>query len=270
MTTPKTTIRALSTTSISFGLVNVPVKLYKTVDSHDIAFHQYHGGCGGGIALERKCKECAQDVAFADIVKGIEHEGQLVTVTSDELRELQEEVNAVEVVQFVDESEIDPVSYEMSYYAAPSAPAALEGYALLRQVLADSGRAALVRFALRDKLHLGFLRVSGNVLVIHTIAWPDEVRQPAFPVLDKEVVLKPQMVEMATALVDAMTGTFNPDEWVDTYTNGVADLIAAKAAGQPQIVAPVKESVNVDDLLAALEASIANKKAGKASTEKAA
>lgn len=108
--------------------------------------------------MERSCKECGEAVAFADIVKGIDHEGQLVIVNADELRALQDEQPAIEVVQFIDESEIDPVSYELSYYLEPLATA-VEGYALLRHVLADSGRAALVEFALRDKLHLGVLRV---------------------------------------------------------------------------------------------------------------
>lgn len=256
--TTTTTQKAISSTSIAFGLVNVPGKLYKATESHDISFHQHHGGCGGAVGQKRVCKACEQEVPYADIVKGIEHDGQLVIVAADELKALQDEQPAIEVTQFINESEIDPVSYESAYYFAPL-PAAVEGYALLRQVLVDSGRAALVKFALRDKLHLGVLRVSGKVLVIHTISWPDEVRQPAFPVLDVDIALKPKMLEMATALVDAMTAPFVASEWVDTYTDRVGELIAAKAAGGEITAAPAKDESDVDDLLAALEASIAKK-----------
>lgn len=251
-----TTNRAIKTTSISFGLVNVPVKLHKATDSHDISFHQHHAGCGGNVGIERKCKACEQPVPYADIVKGIEHEGTLVIVAPEELKALQDEVPAVEVVQFIDAGEIDPLTYEQSYYVEPQ-KAAMEGYALLRTVLVNTGRAGLVKFALRDRLHLGVLRVAGDVLVIHTIAWPDEVRTPAFSPLD--VNLKPQMVEMATALVDAMTAPFVASEWTDTYTDRVADLIAAKANGESIAPAPAKDDTDVDDLLKALEASIAKK-----------
>ena len=253
-----TTNRAIKTTSISFGLVNVPVKLHKATESHDISFHQHHEGCGGNVGIQRVCKACEQEVPYANIVKGIDHDGNLVIVAPEELKALQDEQPTVEVVQFINAADIDPLTYEQSYYVEPQ-KTALEGYALLREVLTSTGRAGLVKFALRDRLHLGVLRVAGNVLVIHTIAWPDEVRTPAFAGLDKPVALKPQMVEMATALVDAMTAPFVAAEWTDTYTDRVAELIAAKANGDTIAPAPVKDESDVEDLLKALEASIAKK-----------
>ena len=255
-----TTSKAIKVTSITCSLVNVPVKLHKATDSHDISFHQHHGGCGGAVGQKRVCKACEQEVPYADIVKGIEHDDSLVIIAPEELKALQDEVPAVEVVQFIDAGEIDPLTYEQSYYVEPQ-KAAMEGYALLRTVLVNTGRAGLVKFALRDRLHLGVLRVAGEVLVIHTIAWPDEVRTPAFSPLD--VNLKPQMVEMATALVDAMTAPFVASEWTDTYTDRVADLIAAKANGDTIVPAPAKDEDDVEDLLKALEASIAKKKSKK-------
>lgn len=257
-------MRAMKTTAISCGMLNVPVKLYKAVDNHDIAFKQHHAGCGGGIAMERKCRECAEPVAYADIVKGIDHGGTLVIVSADELRDLEDEApDAVEVEQFVGADEIDPLTYEDSYYLEPG-KAAAEGYALLRQALAETGKHGLVRFAMRGKLHLGVLRVSGDLLVIHTIAWPDEVRKPSFPALDKPVALKPAVVEMAKQLVEAMTEPFEPAAWRDTYTDRLGEFIAAKADGGEFISAkPEPEDETIKDLLAALEASVAKRKAAK-------
>lgn len=251
-----TTSKAIKVTSITCSLVNVPVKLHKATDSHDISFHQHHNGCGGAVGIKRFCKACEQEVPYADIVKGIDQDGSLVIVAADELKALQDEAPAIEVTQFVNAADLDAVAYEQSYYAEPG-KGADEGYALLREVLVKTGRVGLVKFALRDRLHMGVLRVAGDYLVIHTVAWPDEVRTPHFTV--KDVALKPQMVEMATSLVDAMTAPFVAAEWVDTYTDRVAELIAAKANGDSIAPAPAKDEADVEDLLKALEASIAKK-----------
>ena len=259
-------MRSVKNTSISFGLVNVPGKLYKAVESHDVAFHQHHVGCGGSIKMERYCEACeAKPVPFSDIVKGVEKDDNTVLVTADEIKSLEGEVSpTIEVVQFVEASEIDAVAYETAYYFAPE-KTSVEGYSLLRTVLADSGKVGLVQFALRGRLSLGVLRVSGDVLVIHTIAWPDEVRTPEFALLDKKVELKPALIAAATALVDSMTGTFKPEDFVDTYTNRVNEFITARAEGGEFVpAAKADDNEDVADLLAALEASVANKKAAKA------
>lgn len=258
-------MRALKSTTISFGLVSVPVKLYKSVDSHDVSFKQHHMGCGGSIKMERYCEGCDEKpVAFADVVKGIDHDGTLVLVTADEMKSLESEAPpAIEVVQFVEAGEIDPLTYEAAYYAAPD-KASLEGYALLRTVLAESGRVGVVRFSLRAGRHsLGVLRASGDLLIVHTVAWPDEVREPAFPILDQKVELKPAVLDMARKLVESMTGSFKAEEFVDTYTDRVREFIAARAAGGEFIPVQAEATEDVSDLLAALEASVAKKKKAK-------
>lgn len=256
-------MRAIKKTSLSFGLVNVPVGMYKATESHDVAFKQHHGGCGGGIGMVRVCKECEQEVAWADIVKGIDMDGTLVIVEPEELKSLEgEQVPAVEVLQFIDADEIDPISYESPYYLAPD-KTSLEGYALIRQVLAESKKSGLVKFALRGRESLGLLRVSGNLLVIHTLAWPDEIREPDFAILNKPVKLKPKMLEMAHALVNAMSEPFVAEDHVDAYTGRVQEFLQAKAAGEPFEPHPAGAEPVVDDLLAALEATIAKRK-GKA------
>jgi DNA end-binding protein Ku len=260
-----TTMRSIKNTSVSFGLVNVPGKLYKAVDSHDVAFHQHHAGCGGSIKMERYCAGCeAKGIDFADIVKGVEKDDKTVLVTADEIKSLEGEVSpSIEVVQFVESSEIDAVAYETAYYFAPDKTSG-KGYALLRAALTKTGKVGLVQFALRGRLSLGVLRVSGDVLVIHTIAWPDEVREPAFPMFDKGVVLEPALVDAATALVDSMTGTFKPEDFVDTYTGRVNEFITARAEGGVFVpAAKADDNEDVADLLAALTASVAKKKATK-------
>jgi DNA end-binding protein Ku len=258
-------MKALSSTAISFGLVNVPVKVYKAVDSHDVSFKLHHAECGGSIGMVRFCKGCeAQDVAWADLSKGIEYDGLPVIVSPDEIKALEgEKPPAIEVVQFIDAGEIDPLSYESPYYLAPD-KVSLEGYSLIRDVLAEQGRVALVRFALRSRVSMGILRPVGKLLVLQSLAWEDEVREPAFPILDKPVAVRPKLMEMARVLVDSMTGEYEPSEWVDVYTARVKEFVAAKAGDGEFVPAAPAVEEGVDDLIAALEASLAKKKKAKA------
>jgi DNA end-binding protein Ku len=254
-------MRSVSNTSLSFGLVNVPVKLYKATESHDIKFKQIHAGCGGGISLVRTCKDCSEEVAWADLAKGIDHDGELVIVEPEEIKALEGEKSpCVEVIQFMDADEVDPISYESPYYLAPD-KTGVEGYALMRQALSESGKVGLVKFSLRGgRESLGVLRVSGSLMVIHTIVWPDEIREPDFAILAKPVKLKPKALEMARALISSMSEPFVPEDHVDVYTGRVEEFIAAKAAGEEFEAHPAGPEPAIDDLLAALEATIAKKK----------
>jgi len=256
-------MRAMRTTSISFGLVNVPVKMYKAVDSHDVSFHQYHKDCMGSIGYFKACKECGENTDTDSIVRGIESGGSIVTVDEDELAGLEVRTGPeISVSQFINADEVDPIALEGHYYLAPQTAAAVEGYSLLRQVMQDTGRVAVVRFVMRrtggvGKSHLGILRPYGNVLAIHTMSYADEIRQPAFPVLDKTVELKPALIEMAHTLVDAMTAPFNAAEYSDDYTDNLNELIAAKSNGETIVICTKETSSDVSDLLAQLEASTA-------------
>lgn len=262
-------MRAVKRSSLAFGLVNIPVRLYKATETHDIGFHQYHGGpsgCLGGIGQKRVCKSCLADVDYGDIVKGIEHNDKLVFITPDELKSLDDEQGSqIDVLQFVQQDEIDPILWEQPYFVEPDGSA--EGYALLRRVLAESDRVAVVRFALRTKTHLGILRVFGNVLTIHTMMWGDEVRNAGeLNIPDVAIPLKPQAVKMAHQLVESMLGVFNPDEYRDSYTERLGDLIEAKAADAEFVTTPHQldaDEDEVSDLMAQLEASIKRHPAGK-------
>lgn len=256
-------MRATKTTSISFGLVNVPVKMYKAVDSHDVSFHQYHRDCMGSVGYVKACKDCGETLDTHSIVRGVEHGDTTITVSEDELASIEVQAGPeIEVVQFIDATEVDPIALEGHYYLAPDRTS-VEGYALLRRVMVDTGRVAVVKFVMRrtgsvGKSHLGLLRPYGdNLLAVHTMSYPDEIRQPAFPVLDRAVELKPQLVEMARTLVDAMTGPFVAADYTDTFTDKLNELIEAKANGETIVTANGEELVptDVSDLLAKLEAS---------------
>lgn len=258
-------MRAYRKTSIACGLFSVPVGIYKAVDSHDVAFKQHHAGCGGSIKMERYCEGCGtKPVDFGDVVKGIDHDGTLVLIAPDELKALEAEaIPALEVIQFVPADEIDPLTYEAAYYTAPD-KVSVKGYTVLRKKLAEKGLVALVEFSFTaGRRSLGVIRPSGNMLVLHIVAWPDEVREPAFPILDQEVEVEPAVLDMAGKLVDSMTGSFKPEEFTDTYTAKVKEFIAARAEGGEYIPSPAEREPVVDDLLAALEASIAKKKKAK-------
>lgn len=264
-------MRATKVCSLGFGLVSVPVKVYKATESHDIGMHRHHKDCNGAVGQRLYCKECGELVEFGDIISGVEHDGQLVILTPEEKAGVEGEVGKdIEVLQFVDADEVDPILYEQPYYLEPDGK--VDGYALLRQVLVESNRVGIVQFVMRTRSTLGVLRVLGNVLVIETMRWIDEVRNAnELKGMEQEVKLDPKALTMAHALVESMASEFNPAEFKDLYTERLGELIAAKA-GESEFITKPKELDEpvVDDLIAALEASVARHPAGKARGKKAA
>ena len=245
------------TGSVSFGLVSIPVKAYKATDSHDVTFYQLHDEDGGRIKYAKVCADCGEVVDAAHIAKGTKFGDTDVVVTADELASLQDEQpKTIEVLQFIDQDEIDPLQFESSYYLAPGGP--LNGYALLREAMEDMGRVALARVTLRTRTSLALLRITnGNVLTMHTLSWSDEVRTPAFADLNKPFEVKPQELQVAKMLVESMSGSFKPEDFSDTYNDRVLELLEAKAGGSaftPVKAAPVTEDVT--DLMAMLTASV--------------
>jgi DNA end-binding protein Ku len=263
-------MRSINNTSINFGLVNVAVKVYAATENHDVKFHQRHGGqagCRGLLGRQNVCKDCGQVVEFGDIVKGFDVDGATVILTGDELAAVENEAGkALEVVQFVHAEEVDPMLLQAPYYLEPSA-ASLSGYALLREVLTETDRVGMVRYTHRGRTHLAVLRCAGAVLVLHNIAWPDELRAPEFAILTRKVTLEPKAVKMATQLVESMMATFDGAELVDVYQRRLAAVVEAKAVDTPLPVVSAASAdggvEDVSDLLAALEASIKRHPAGE-------
>jgi len=271
-------MRSIWKGSVAFGLVNVPVKVYSATEDHDIKFHQVHAKDNGRIRYKRVCEVCGEVVEFRDIAKSFESEdGQTVIITDEDIATLPEERSReIEVVEFVPAEQIDPLMYDRSYFLEPDSKSS-KSYVLLAQTLAQTDRVAIVHFSLRNKTRLAALRVKDfgkrNVMVVHTLLWPDEIRDPDFPVLDKEVEIKKAELTMAGQVVDSMTEDFKPEQFHDTYREQMEELIEAKIAGgeaftTEEAATELDATEDVSDLLAKLEASVKSRKSNTKSTAK--
>ncbi|MFC5951685.1 Ku protein [Pseudonocardia lutea] len=255
-------MRAMWSGAVSFGLVSVPIKLYSATTNHDIRFHQVHGADGGRIRYKRTCTVCGEVVEYADIVKGYETEdGELITLDEADLDSLPvASGHEIDVVEFVPADQIDPLLFDKSYYLEPETKAA-KPYALLREALAETDRMAIVRFALRQRESLALLRVRDKTIVLQTMLWPDEVREPDFDILEQDIELRPQERQMAASLIESMGADFDPTEFHDEYRDAVVELIESKKEHGDTKPAPVEqkredEGDSMTDLLSALQASV--------------
>ncbi|WP_110181964.1 Ku protein [Nocardioides solisilvae] len=251
-------MRAIWKGSVSFGLVNVPVKLYSATESHDVSFRQVHAKDGGRIKYQRVCAIDGEEVAYADIAKGYETEdGEMVVLDDDDMAQLPlTSSREIAVEKFVPSDQIDPMLFEKSYYLEPEKSGA-KPYALLRQALLEADRMAVVTVALRQRTSVAVLRVRDDVIVLQTMMWPDEIRTPDFSVDAGDV--KPGEVKMAQMLVETLAGDFDPDEFEDDYAEAVEALVKSKIEGGEvqRTTTSTKSSGEVVDLLAALQKSVA-------------
>ncbi|RRS01580.1 non-homologous end joining protein Ku [Glycomyces terrestris] len=242
--------------TIAFGLVSIPVKLHTATSSHDPALHQYHASDAGRIRYWKVCELDDKDVPPEDIVKGVEVEGEVVLIDEDDLDDLPvSSSKSAEVVEFVPVEQIDPIHFEKTYYAEPGKGAA-KPYVLLREALAESGKIAIVRITLRRRETLAALRPRGDLLLVHTMLWPDEIRRPEFAGAAGEV--REQELAMAATLIESMSDDFRPEEYSDAYREALEALIAAKSKGRK---APAKKqraepAAKVIDLADALQQSL--------------
>jgi DNA end-binding protein Ku len=250
-------MRAIWKGAVSFGLVSVPVKLYAATESHDVSFRQVHAKDGGRIKYQRVCSIDGEEVDYADIAKGYETEdGEMVILDDDDMASLPSASSReIAVEKFVPSDQIDPMLFEKSYYLEPEKTGA-KPYALLRQALLDADRMAVITVALRQRTTVGVLRVKDDVIVLQTMMWPDEIRQPDFSVEAGEV--KPAEVKMANMLVETLAGDFEPGEFEDDYAGAVEALVKTKIEGGEITRTPTstKSSGEVVDLLAALQRSV--------------
>jgi DNA end-binding protein Ku len=221
-------MRSIWKGAISFGLVNVPVRLYSATEDHDLSLHQVHDADGGRIRYQRRCEVCGKVVEYAHIDKAYDDGNTTVVLTDDDLKSLPEERSReIEVVEFVPSSQVDPIMFDRSYFLEPD-KTAVKAYALLRRALADTDRTAIVQFSLRQKTRLGALRVRDKVLMLQSLLWDDEVREADFPSLDEDVRVSAKEAEMASSLVENMGADFTPEKFSDDYQEQLRELIAAK------------------------------------------
>jgi len=256
-------MRAMWKGAVAFGLVNVPIKLYAATEDHDVRFHQVHAADGGRVKMLRTCSVDGKPVEYKELAKAYESDtGQVVIMEDADFEGLPVPgMREIEVVEFVPSDQVDPVLFDRSYYLEPE-PRALKPYVLLREALEATDRTALVRVVLRQKTQLGALRVRGDVLVLQTMLWPDEVRAADFDVLDADVDIRPQELSMASSLIDSLSTDFDPSEFRDEYREALLAVIDRKLAGGQGITAPAMGEVGdggdgiVLDLMAALRESV--------------
>src|SRR5215204_313192 len=221
-------MRAIWKGAITFGLVNVPIRLYSATEDHDVDLHQVHDKDGGRIRYERRCEKCGKVVEYAHIDKAFAEGSTTVVLTEGDLKSLPEERSReIEVVEFVPSEQIDPIMFDRSYFLEPE-KVAVKAYALLRRTLEETDRTAIVQFSLRQKTRLGALRARGKVLMLQSLLWDDEVREADFDSLDESPKVSPQELKMSASLVDNMAGDFAPEKFSDEYQDQLKKLIAAK------------------------------------------
>lgn len=248
--------------SISFGLVNIPVKLHAATDNNDIKLRQLHKECNSPINYQKICPVCEKEVANEELVKAYEYaKNKFVVLDEEELERLKKEneEKAVEIMDFVRLDEIDPIYFEKSYFLAPDANGS-KAYALLRKALQDSGKIGVAKIMIRSKEQLAVLRVYEQALIMETIHFPDEVRRVTdVPNLPSDEQVVPKELETALLLVDQLTTDFDPTKYTDDYRTALMELIETKQEGDKTVHSTEKQratSSNVTDLMTALQASL--------------
>jgi DNA end-binding protein Ku len=246
--------------SISFGLVNIPIKLHTATEDKDIKLRTLHKKCHSPVKYEKVCSNCEEELKPEDIIKAYEYtKGKYVVLEEDELDKLRKEneEKAVEIIDFVKMSEIDPIYYNRSYFMSPNEGGG-KAYSLLRKALQETEKVGLAKIIIRAKEQLAIIRVYANTLVMETIHYPDEVRNAAdVPSVPAEDKVTGKELETAMMLIDQLTTNFEPEKYNDDYRTALLELIESKRTGKEVVTSTEKEPVtNVTDLMAALQASI--------------
>ena len=253
--------RAIWTGAVTFGLVNVPVGLYAATEDKSVHFNQFERGTSSRIRYKRINEDTGEEVDYEDIVKGEDiGDGRYVIVTPEDLEEIQpNRSRVIDISDFVDVAEIDPVYYEKTYYLAPQDDAAQRAYALLLQAMERAGRVGIATFVMRSKQYLAAIRPQGDVLTLETMFFADEVRDPVEEIeqLPVKHSFTSRDLDTAVSLIDTMSTDWDPTNYRDTYRDRVNELIEARRRGEEVVTQDSPNtSDNVVDLMAALRASV--------------
>ncbi len=252
--------------AISFGLVTIPVGLYAATENKRPSFRQLRDSDHSRIRYKKVAEADGEEVANENIVKGYEVDKErYVVFTTEELQDIMKGLTGgiVDVVQFVDRAEIDPIYFQSSYYLAPE-KSGVKAYRLLLAGLEERNMVGVAKVAIREREYLATLRAEEGVIILETMYWPDEIREPVFESLNDEIEIRDEEMKMATMIIDNLAGTFDPSAWHDESREAVEAAAAAKIEGQ-EIVAPqISEPTGVVDLMEALRASVEATKEKKA------
>jgi DNA end-binding protein Ku len=253
--------------AVSFGLVTIPVGLYRATEDKRPKFRQLRDSDHSPIKQKRVAENDGQEVSYENLVKGYEiDKGRYVVFTPEEVSEIMSRggPGTVDVVQFVAQEEIDPVYYRSSYYLAPEKTGA-KAYRILLDALEDKGMVGLARVAIREREYPAVLRADEGVLIMETMYWPDEIREPAFEILEEDVEVRDDELAMAGMIIDNLTGSFDPTEWIDESRELVQIAAQKKVDGEEIVMTgDAAPAPGVIDLMEALKASVEATKAKKA------
>lgn len=262
-------MRAIWKGAVTFGLVNVPVKLYSATEDHDVSLHQVHDADGGRIRYKRVCEIDGEVVPYEHIDRAYDDGERTVVLTKKDLADLPAERDReISVVEFVPSDQIDPIMFDRTYYLEPDSKST-KAYVLLRRTLEETERTAIVKFALRQRTRLAALRVRDEVLVLQTLLWADEVREAAFPSLDEPAKVSDKELTMSAQLVSSFEADFTPEDYEDEYQVQLRKLVEAKleagetvdtAATFGEAAEEEGEGAEVVDLMEALKRSVAESK----------
>jgi DNA end-binding protein Ku len=243
--------------AISFGLVTIPVSVFPATEEKSLKFNQLHDEDMGRIRYKRVCAIDGEEVDYEHIVKGYETEkDRYVVITDEDLDAVPvESSRAIDITQFVELDEIDPILFKKSYYLVPEETGA-KAYALLRKALSEENKVGIAKVSFRDKEHLAALRFKDDVFVLETMYWPDEIRAADFDTLDAEEKVRANEVDMAKTLIQNLTEPWKPEAYKDEYREALMDIVERKAAGQPIEAPAAAAPARVVDLMDALKASV--------------
>ena len=270
-------MRAIWKGAVTFGLVNVPVKLYSATEDHDVPLHQVHDADGGRIRYKRVCEIDGEVVPYEHIDRAYDDGERTVVLTKKDLADLPAERDReISVVEFVPSEQIDPIMLDRTYYLEPDSKST-KAYVLLRRTLEETDRTAVVKFALRQRTRLAALRVRDEVLVLQTLLWADEIREAAFPALDEPAKVSEKELTMSAQLVSSFEADFTPEDYEDEYQVQLRKLVEAKlesgesvdtAATFGEAAEEDGEGAEVVDLMEALKRSVAESKKSRTAPKK--
>jgi DNA end-binding protein Ku len=262
-------MRAMWSGAVSFGLVNIPIRLYSATEDHGLNFHMLHKKDMSPIRYVRVCKEEGEEVQMSDIVKGYEYErGQYIVVTDEDFEKASpRKTKTIDIIDFVSAEEIDPIYFEKPYYLEAD-KGGDKAYSLLREALERSNKVGIAKYVLRNREALGLVRPFGKLLVLDQMRFDHEIREPE-GLKESSSDVQDREVGMALALIEQLTETFDPKRYRDTYEEELLHLIQQKIEGkEPEEGEPAPTVAPVTDLVALLKASLDQpKKEGKAKTE---
>lgn len=263
-------MRPLWKGSISFGLVNIPVRMFAATEKKAVKFRYLHNACHTPIEYKKKCPGCNKEIEWEEIVRGYEYDkDRFVIIDEEDLAHIPDKTTkTIDIVDFIDLSEVDPVFYDHSYYLAPG-EAGEKAYNLLQEAMRETGKIAVARLTIRSKQSLAAIRTYNGILSIETMFYPDEVRNTEdLPAWNRDITIQENELMMARELIKKLTAPFEPGKYTDEYRKALLEIIESKIAGEEITVAAQPDQGRVIDLAEALKASIDATAGGEQAGEK--